>query len=88
MGIEFQEEKFSKYNRSGLPNSQVKNSLFVRVLITNGIVKDVASANIFLTVMSLLIFALSIYVFIFGFSLPEKSRQNPVPPDLPSGLEI
>lgn len=70
MSIEFQEDKFEKYNRNTLPGAQVKSSKFAEWLIKKGIVKSMAAANMFLTVVALLIFGISIYIFIFGFNFP------------------
>lgn len=67
MSIEFQEDKFEKYSRNTLPGTQAKNSKLAQWLVEKAIVKNIASANIFLTIVALLIFGVSIYIFIFGF---------------------
>jgi len=40
-------------------------------LVKTGIAKDAMSANVILTIGAVLIFALSIYFFVYGFHLPR-----------------
>ncbi len=82
MGIEFQEERFSsnQFNQGG---SSASGSKMVDFLIKQGIVKDPAAANVMLVVASLFFIALSIYFFVYGFSLPQSAPATPQRP-LPS----
>lgn len=76
MSFEFEQENF---NRNQFTNtSSSSGSAMVDFLIKQGIVKDAATANAILVIGALLGIALSIYFFIFGFSLPQRTPA-PVP---------
>lgn len=79
MSIEFQEERFSSAY-SGIPGQEDAGSTLGNWLIRNGLAKDAASANIILIIVAIVIFAISIYFWIFGFSGPG-SNDNQVLPD-------
>ena len=85
MSIEFQDEKFSsnQFNQVGSSSG----SKMVDFLIKNGVVKDAASANIILIVGSLVFIAISIYIFVYGFNLPQSNTPAPSNRALPSELD-
>ena len=77
MSVDFQENFSSTQFNNGQFNPSSSGSAMVDFLIKQGIAKDAATANIILVVFSLLFIGVSIYLFIFGFSLPQST------PDLP-----
>jgi hypothetical protein len=80
MGIEFQEENFN--NQQFSQNiDQKSGSVMVDFLIRKGVVKDAATANIFLVVVALIFIVISIYLFVYGFELPGASSVPPVQVD-------
>ena len=77
MSIEFQDENFTPRQFGGLPADQKSGSAMVDFLINKGIVKDAASANMILIITSLIFIAMSVYFFVYGFSLPQRSVATP-----------
>ena len=88
MSIEFESDNFGTrqggVNNFSSPSSS--GSAMVDFLIKNGIAKDASSGNTILTVGALFLIGLSIYFFIYGFSLPQKDTP-PVEVPVP-GLEV
>lgn len=60
-------------------------------LVKKGIAASAESANLILIIFGIVIFALSIYVFIYGFNLPPTSTPQsirPINPEaFPPGIE-
>lgn len=79
MSIEFQDSSLSSGQFNNF-NQQSSGSAMVDFLIRNGIVKDAATGNLVLVVGSLIFIAISIYFFIFGFSLPQSTPAPIVSP--------
>lgn len=82
MSIEFDGDNFG-VRQGGINTSSTNSSsgsAMVDLLIKNGIAKDESSANVILVVGALFLIALSIYFFIYGFNLPQKSTPPTTPP--------
>lgn len=77
MTIEFNENNFSA---NQFTNTSSSGSAMVDFLIKKGIVKDSATGNNLLTVFALCGIGLSIYLFIFGFNVPQfNNAQSETP---------
>lgn len=88
MSIEFQDSSLSSGQFNNF-NQQSSGSAMVDFLIKNGVVKDAAAGNLVLVVGSLIFIAISIYIFIFGFSLPKGNQPQPtVPQSAAQELEL
>ncbi len=81
MSIQFEEQNYQSSSFATQGTGQSKSEL-VNFFIKQGLVKDEAGANMILVVGSLMFIALSIYFFIFGFSLPS-SNATPAPQAIP-----
>jgi hypothetical protein len=88
MSIEFQEDNFGNRNfGNGSLQAGKSGSQMVDFLIKNGIVKDAATANILLVLFALGTLALSIYFFVYGFSLPQGTPA-PAPTQAPTTQQL
>ena len=92
MDVKFDEDHFGSRNGNPgtLPQAHVgKDPIIAAWLINSGLVKDAHSANILLTILSLVMFAASIYFLVFGFSRPQALGPQNIQEEavLPIGLE-
>ena len=73
MNVQFDEDNFGQTLRPGMPPAAIKTpgeSKMASWLVKVGLAKDSSSANVIMTIGALLIFGISIYFFVFGFSAP------------------
>lgn len=63
----------------GVPQQEKSGSKMGDWLVRSGLAKDASAANIILTIASLLVFGVSIYFFMFGFSKPTFSGPQQLP---------
>ncbi len=81
MNVQFDEDNFGQVGRPGMPQAQKTpgESKMAGWLVRAGLAKDASSANVIMTVSALIIFSISIYFFIFGFSAPVVSGPQRAP---------
>ncbi len=95
MSIEFNEDNFGSRQIGQMPGintGQKSGSFMVDFLIKHQIVQNAATANIILVVCALICIGLSIYFFIFGFSIPNFNNTPPasapiLEEQIPEGLD-
>jgi hypothetical protein len=86
--VDFEENNFDRgFSNSGTNIQSQTGSKMGDWLINNGIATSPQSANIILLIIGLLIFIISIYVFVYGFNLPS-SNQTIDSELFPPGLEL
>jgi hypothetical protein len=85
MSVEFDEEKKLSY-REFFPEKPGTGSKMGDWLLSSGIAKDAKTAHIILVSATALIFASSIYFFVYGFHLPHSSVPVRSDVQLPPGL--
>jgi hypothetical protein len=88
MSVEFDENNFSRTTpRFASEQKSNSGSKMGDWLIRNGIATSPNAANIILLILGILVFAISFYIFIYGFNLPTQQRT--VDPGLfPPGVEL
>ncbi len=78
MNVEFEEDNFKPTPVSGGSFNSQSGSKMTNWLVKSGFAKDASSANMIMTIVAFVIFALSIYVFKYGFNLPFTQAQGPI----------
>lgn len=92
MNVQFDEDEFSHRAVSGGRNLYVNpnaesGSKMGSWLVRHGLSNNAMSSNFILIAIAFFVFFISIYLFIYGFHLPNFSR--PIGPELPpEELEI
>jgi hypothetical protein len=84
MSIEFDEYNYTQVSDQSKAKTGSKMGDW---LVRMGIAKNAFAANLILTIVAVLIFALSIYFFMYGFNLPQKTVTPVNNTNLP-GLEV
>ncbi len=73
MNVQFDEDNFGQTLRPGMQPVELKTpgeSKMASWLVKVGLAKDASSANVIMTIGALLVFGISVYFFVFGFSAP------------------
>ena len=90
MNVQFDEDNFGRRgNQPLVPQVDTQGgSAMAKWVVRSGLAKDTASADMVLTICAILIFGLSVYFFVFGFSKPTFLGPEPRPATgLPRPLE-
>ncbi len=86
MGIEFEEYDSGSNRYNDIPKTGSKMGDW---LVKNGFATSPIGANMILIIMAVVVFGLSLYFFVFGFSLPFQSAQQGIDREaFPPGLEL
>ncbi len=86
MNVQFDEDNFSgPQNFGGMPQQPQSSSGsgMIGWMVRSGLAKDTNSANVILTILALIVFGISIYFFMFGFSKPTFSGPQQPPQEIP-----
>jgi hypothetical protein len=84
MSVYFEQENFNRNQNTTSP----EGSPMALFLIKKGIVKNTEDADTILILAALLSVGLSVYLFIFGFNLPERTVPQAPIEEVPSSEQL